>query len=196
MNYGEAKKYSRDIVAAYFGDDHVFFAEQKMAKKPIPYLTVKFTGLGRNEKITKYDEESQCYKDYRQKRARMEINLYTSGHNVAPEDMEPVYENTAVGDMDDYLQFLNSDEITDDMTRHDIVISIAGEIRDLSGILNTAEYRYRAMAEFDVRFTDSSYGLYGQNAVGSLPNASGGGSPEMISNSYIIEDIEMKGEVK
>ena len=108
MNFGEAKKYSRDIVAVYFGDGHVFYSEQKMAKKPVPYLTVKFSGLGKvRSKITKYDRESQCFKDYWQANTKMELNLYTLGKNIAPKDAEPVYENTAVEDMDDFVKFLN-----------------------------------------------------------------------------------------
>ena len=90
MNFGEANKYSRDIVAAYFGDSHVFYAEQKMAKRTVPYLTVKFNGLGKvRTKITKYDRENQCFKDYWQANTKMELNLYTLGKNIAPEDTDP-----------------------------------------------------------------------------------------------------------
>lgn len=197
MNFGEAKKYSRDIVAVYFGDGHVFYAEQKMAKKPVPYLTVKFSGLGKvRSKITKYDRESQCFKDYWQANTKMELNLYTLGKNIAPKDAEPVYENTAVEDMDDFVKFLCSDEIIEDMDRNNIVIAINGRIMDLSFLENNSEFRYRSMAEFDVNFIDSSYGLYGQNAIAELPNPSGGGTKEMVADSSVIEKVEVKGETK
>ncbi|MCX4351710.1 MAG: hypothetical protein OSJ60_08735 [Lachnospiraceae bacterium] len=197
MNFGEAKKYSRDIVAAYFGDSHVFYAEQKMAKRTVPYLTVKFNGLGKvRTKITKYDRENQCFKDYWQANTKMELNLYTLGKNIAPEDTEPVYENTAVEDMDDFVKFLCSDEIIEDMDRNNIVIAINGRISDLSYLENSSEFRYRSMAEFDVNFIDSSHGMYGQNAIADLPNPSGGGTKEMIADSSVIENVEVKGETK
>lgn len=197
MNIREAKKYSRDIVATYFGDGHVFYAEQKMAKKPVPYLTVKFSGSGKSRsKITKHDRESQLFKDYWQANIKMELNLYTLGKNIAPKDAEPVYENTAVEDMDDFMKFLCSDEIVEDMDRNNIVIAINGRIRDLSFLENDSEFRYRSMAEFDVNFIDSSYGAYGQNAIADLPNTSGGGTKEMVADSSVIENIEVKGETK
>ncbi len=197
MNFGEAKKYSRDIVAAYFGDDHVFFAEQKMAKRTVPYLTVKFSGLGKaRSKITKYDKETRCCKDYWQANTKMELNLYTLGKNIAPEDEDPVYENTAVEDMDDFVKLLCSDEIIEDMDRNNIVIAINGEIKDLSFLENDSEFRYRSMAEFNIHFVDSSHGLYGQNAITDLPNPSGGGTKEMAADSFTIEKINMRGERK
>lgn len=172
MNYGEAKKYSRDIVAAHYGDGHVFYAEQKMAKKPVPYVTVKFSGLGKSRtKITKYDNESQCYKDYWQKNTKMELNLYTLGKNIAPDGMEEQYENTAVEEVDDFVKYLVSDEISDSMVINDVVIALEGIIHDVSFLLHESKYRYRAMAEFAITFTDSSYEPDG---IPELPDTSGG----------------------
>lgn len=158
MNFREAKKYSRHIVAAYYGDGHVFYAEQKMTKKPAPYVTVKFNGLGKSRtKITKYDKESQCNKDYWQANTKMELNLYTLGKNIAPDGMEEQYENTAVEEIDDFVKYLVSDAISDSMVINDVVIALDGNIHDLTFLLHESQFRYRAMAEFVITFTDSSY---------------------------------------
>lgn len=197
MSIKIAKKYCRNIVAAYFGEGHVFFAEQKMTKRPVPYLTIKLASLGKNRtKITKYDIDNQCFKDYRMASTKMEVNLYTLGKNIAEEGYDPVYENTAVEDMDDFVKFLQSDEIIEDMSRNNIVIALDGEIKDLSFLENSSEFRYRAMAEFGVNFVDISYGQYGQNAIHDLPNSSGGGTMEMIADTNVIEKIDLKGETR
>lgn len=194
MTVKEMKEYARRIVAAYFGDSHVFFADQKKSKGPTPYLTVKILGNSKNRsKITKYDSQEECFKDYWQVNSRMEVNLYSLGENVAPKGREPVYENTTIEDLSEFVKYLESDAISDSMVLNDVVIALDGEIRDVSFLLRESEYRYRAMAEFKISFTDSSYGAYGQNDIPKLPNASGGGSEDMVQDTETIESINITG---
>lgn len=194
MNTSETKKYMRDLVAVYYGDGHVFLAGQKAPRPVTPYITVKYGKSNRKRsRITLYDEKDQCQKNYWQRRIEMEINLYTQGKNVAPEGYDEQYENTAVDDLEDFVNFLYSDEIIDRTTKQNVVVSHSSEVTDLSSLQNESTYRYRAIVRLTVDFTDCTYGDYGQNAMKVIPNSSNGGTADMVAAPSFIEQITIKG---
>ena len=196
MTIGEAKKYVRDFVAGYFGDSHVSFAEQKQTRPTVPYITLRFGKSGKKRgKITMFDDKDQCYKDFWQRKISLEINLYTAGRNVAEKGYDPVYENTCIEDMEDFISYIMSDYGSDELVSHDVAIVQEGDVQDLSALLNDSSYRYRSMAQFYVLFTDCSFGKYGQNGVLTIPNPSGGGTKDMIADSDTIEKINIKGGI-
>jgi len=194
VNANEVRKYVRDLVAAYYGDSHVFYAEQKMTKLPAPYITVKFSSLRRQRsRINLYDSADGSIKSYWSRSITAEINLYTKGSNSAPDGYDEVYDNTAISDMEDFVNYLYSDAVTDDMVKHNVAIADCGEVNDLTSLLNESMYRYRAMLRLTVDFTDCTYGDYGQDGVKDIPNSSNGGTTDMQVGASTIEDITIKG---
>ena len=71
-----------------------------------------------------------------------------------------------------------------------IAIAVDSQPKDLSALIREAQFQYRAMASFTLRFTDMTYGDYYQNN-NELPNASGGGNKEMITEPSYIETVEI-----
>lgn len=196
MKIEEAKKYAREIVASYFGDDHVFFANNKMALRPEPYITVGFLGNRRQSFAGKIVDKEGFQNHYREITLHCEVNLYTKGKDVSFGKGEPVYENTSLEDMDAFLDFIESDASVEDLDRHDCAIVVSSEVRDLAGLQqNSTHYQYRSNLEFDLHFTDESHGLYGQNNVDEkrIPSHSNGGSELYITGPYVIDDVEIEG---
>lgn len=198
MQLNELKKYQLEVVSQYFGARHVFFADQKMAKYPKPYITLKFHGYKRNmNKITMFDESDQCNKDYWASKVDLTINLYSIGRNVSPAGRTPVYENTTLEDMSDFILYLQSDTVADDIAEHNVSITDISNVEDLASLENEGStFQYRSMVKLSLSFTEVSYGKYGQNAIPSIPNTSGGGTKEMVQDSDIIETINITGGLK
>ena len=199
MTVFEARDILRSIVAVYFGDGHVFFAESKMAKRPEPYITVKLDTPGRDLFAGKVVDDKGYQRQSRRVVARAEINLYTKGRNIAKGNRQAAYANTALNDMTLFLDFLESDEGIEEMNRQNIVILPNGQIRDLSALLNEgSQYQYRALLECDVSFTTTSYGRYGMDGIDpeDLPSDSKGGGRDMQTGPYVIDDAEIEGGVE
>ena len=69
-----------------------------------------------------------------------------------------VMENTAENDMLLFFNFLNSPYAVRYCNEHDIAIVLNNSVQDLTGIINDTEYEFRAMLEFEVRFTQLAVG--------------------------------------
>lgn len=191
MTIAEVKTYLVELLAAYFGDGHVFFAEHKLVQRPVPYVSLKAGNIHRSGKITVYDEDHHCFFDYMECKTNVDVNLYTAGENIAGIGQTPVYENTALSDMNGFLNYLESDAILDDMSRKDVAISVVGDIQDLAYLVNDSSYRFRAMVELEVTYTDRACGRFGQNWK-VLPNSSGGGNEDMVDELETINEVEME----
>lgn len=197
MTISEVKQYLLKTVAAYYGKQHTVYANVKKQRLPVPYITLRYYGYKKSRnKITKFDVTEQCYKDYWNAKMILDVNLYTAGRNVSPDDRVPVYEDTSVEDLADFIMYLESDFMQDDLVRNNVAVELDGEINNLSALVNdNSAFNYRAMASLKINFIECSYGKFGQNGR-NLPNSSGGGNEEMQAASEIIETIIIKGGLK
>ena len=184
----------RQIVAGYFGEGHVFYAESRQAAQTEPYITIKAVGVTRQANASKLVEPDEYQKHFRQVAVRCELNLYTRGRNRNEGIGVPVYENTALNDMIGFQDYLESDFVIEEQDRNDIAIVTVSDPRDLSFLQNNSTaYQYRASMEFEFRYTDVSYGGFGQDGVTDLPSDSGGGSADLITGPYVIDETEIEG---
>lgn len=194
MKLFEAKDILRDTVAAFFGPSHVFYAEQKMVKKPEPYVTIKVNSYARTLFPPKEVDEKGYERSYCQINASVDINLYTKGIDVSNTRGTPVYANTALDDMDDFVDYLVSDAVTEKLYQKGCTVIPGADVKDLSALQNESQYQYRSMIEVRLMFTDVSYGRYGQNG-NVMPDASGGGNSMLITDPSVIEDVQMEEKI-
>ena len=124
----------------------------------------------------------------------VDINLYSTGKEVklSSGKSSKVYENTVVGDLMDFFNFLDSESGTDLIASKGMDISLNTDIRDLSELENDSSYRYRAMAEVVISFAMEADGEYGISSMPDIPNASGGGSEELSGDQEVIEEVEFE----
>lgn len=176
MNLEMVKEVLYEIAVMFFQKAAVIWAEQMNTKPPLPYITLKTSGINRTRFPIVEDDGSRYYPCS----TIMEINLYTKGKSVTEgKNVTGNFMNTAASDLNDFFIFIESEEITELLAEKGMDISLKLPIRDLTGLENDSRYRYRAMAEADISFSLEADGLYGIGGMQDIPNSSGGGTREM-----------------
>lgn len=191
MTLENVKSIIYDITAEFFKGATVIWSEQVNTKPEPPYVTLKTGGIRKNA-FPLVDEEERAYNCS----TTLEINLYTKGQKITvAEGVTGNYKNTATSDLLDFFSFIESDIVVDQLSAYGLDIMLEPPIRDLTGLQNDSKYRYRAMAEATVSFTQYANGPYGVGSGNSLPNASGGGTVEMSNaKNDIIEEVDIKNK--
>lgn len=177
MNLNEVKAVVYSVVSLFFSGACVIWAEQINTTPPLPYVTLKVSGINKSRvPIVNKDDFNEMYYP---SSTTLEVNLYTAGKPVTDgSDGEQVTgncENTAMSDLNDFFNFAESEYMTDFLTGKGVDISLIPPIRDLTTLQNNREYRYRAMAEATISFSQEANNAYGVGYMTDIPNSSGGG---------------------
>lgn len=189
MSIEEVRQTLYDTVSDFFVGATVIWAEQVITIPSFPYVTLKIGPLQRNAFPIFKDDFTRYYLCS----VTAEINLYTQGKKIETKGNALAnYANTAISDMTDFFNYLESEIITDMLAGKGIDISLIPPVRDLSELLNDSRYRYRAMAEATISFALEADGMYGISGMAAAPNSSGGGTQEMVDIDYVpIEEAEI-----
>lgn len=156
MTYNDARSIIYDATVSYFANATVTMANTKQVKKTKPMVTMKFGPLQSNTFPNEVEYEGEpC--DYYPSSAKLEVQLFTNGRQLSNGGME----NTAVGDLTDYVNYMTSKMMVVEFGKHDLTVMKAGAVQDVSAIINDTSYEYRAMVEFDVNFTMAVVGYGG-----------------------------------
>lgn len=187
MNLEEAKESLYDITAMFFRGAAILWTEQINTKPAPPCVTLKMGALQRNAFPLVNEDGSRYYSC----RTTAEINLYTRGKPVTGGDgVTGNYINTATSDLMEFLNFVESETITDIMAGKGMEVTLIPPVRDLTALQNDSRYRYRAMAEAAVTFAQEADGPYGVGGMPDIPNYSGGGEEGMAAEETAgIEEI-------
>lgn len=89
------------------------------------------------------------------------VDLFTHGTPVVEKGKTVAYEDTALDDMIAYANFLGSHYVIDWCFANDVSISIEGDARSLTGIVNDSNYEYRAQLDLRFSFTQKAIGYAG-----------------------------------
>lgn len=156
MTYGEARRAIYAPTVKYFSGATVAIANSKQVKKSRPFVLMNFGPLQMttfpNER---YLDGEPCL--YYPASMKLEVQLFTNGRKLSNGAME----NTAVGDLTDYVNFMMSHYMTVELGRKEMSILSSGPVQDVTTVINDANYEYRAMVEFTVYFTVTSVGYAG-----------------------------------
>ena len=173
MSLSKVKENVYDIVSGFFSSGTVIWDKQVATKPKLPYVTLK-TGSVTKKVFAVQDENLARWYECK---TILEINVYTQGRKINIDDATiSNYEDTSVDDLTDLVIYLESDEIQDVLAELNIDMSLKGDIRPLSNLMNDTKYRYRAMVEIELTWTEKTSGAYGMGQKEQLPNYSGGGS--------------------
>lgn len=189
MNLKEIKKTLTYITSMFFAGASVIWAEQINTKPVPPYVVLKFGSVQR----TAFPAVNEDLDRYYPCSTTVEINLYTKGKPIdIEENVTGNNINTAVSDMLDFFNFIESDNITNLLAAKGIDISLIPPVRDLTSLQNDSRYRYRAMAEATILFTMEANGPYGTGSMSYVPNSSQGGTETMAEAAYdVIENVNI-----
>lgn len=194
MNLEEVKEALYDMTALFFHGAVVIWAEQINTKPNPPCVTLKIGSIQRSA-FPFLDKDGSRYYSCR---TTAEVNLYTKGKPITVGNhVTGNYANTATSDLMDFFNYIESEEITDQMAEKGIEVTLIPPVRDLTALLNDSQYRYRAMAEAVVTFVQQADGPYGICGMPQVPNYSGGGTTEMVeAETGIIEKIELESRME
>lgn len=189
MNLEEVKSTLYDITEMFFEGASVIWTEQNNTMPKLPYVTLKVGPVTKTTFPITDDEGNRYYPC----KATMEVNLYTKGRPVTiGEKVTGNYANTATSDMLDFFKFLESDAMIDYLAMKGIDVLLVPPIRDLTDLQNDRSYRYRSMVEATVTWSEDADGYYGIGGMATVPNSSGGGTPEMAEAEIVaIDEIEI-----
>jgi len=116
----------------------------------------------------------------------LQVDLYTKGYSLNDETgVTAVYENTAVNDLTDFVNFINSTYVDDWSGEKDVSI-LANQVHDLTGLINDTSWEYRAMAELEIGFTQGAVGHTGTMFDDGIPYHDNG-VPKYDSEGYAID---------
>lgn len=188
MHLNEAKDVIYDLVKMFFQKAEVIWEEQENTIPTAPYVSMKLGKVSRNTHVILDDDGNRIY-EYS---TLLELNLYTKGKKIPGTTN---YMNTATSDMMEFCSFLESEFGSKFLSSKDVVILLNPPVRDLSELQNDSKYRYRSMAEFNVSYIGADDGMYGLSGMVNIPNASGGGTMEMVHTEIDpITSIEISYE--
>lgn len=188
MTFSEVKKFIYELVKRYHPGAMVVWTKTKGVTPKPPYITLGYSNLNRSAFPLSDDEREHRYFNYD---FIFEINLYTVGREVKAGNSN-YYENTAVEDLEEFIRFLDSDGITEELAKKDVTIVMNPPIRDLSELIGDTKFNYRSMCEFTVSYVGLADGKYGVLESKAVPNPSGGGMKEFAEvETYAIEEIKI-----
>ena len=194
MTVGEAKAIFRQIAVEYFAGGEVVWGSLQAAVKPgLPFLILQTGNVIRTrDTIRPADELGR----YIPEKLLVDINLYTPGKQVTTA-YGSYRENTAVADLDDFVNYLISPYAQQKMRENNIAITLEGGISDLSTVVDD-EYEYRARQEIYLHFTGESAGYAGISREDWEQTPSGGGTAALAADTddeieEVVLDVEGEG---
>lgn len=188
MTFSDVKKLFYRIVKKYHPNAVVVWTKTKGVTPMPPYITIGYSNLNRSAFPLSDESRNHRYYNYD---VLFEINLYTVGREIKS-DSGSYYENTAVEDLEEFIRYLDSDEITEELAKNNVTIVMNPPIRDLSELIGDTKFNYRSMCEFTVSYVGLADGRYGISGNQAVPNPSGGGTKDMADITIeTIEDIEI-----
>lgn len=183
MTHKELQEHILKIVSDFFVGATVLWQGTNATKPAPPLVTIHLGNIKRStHPITQWDDGIPV--SYYPSTAPLKVNLYTQGESIKIGN-ETAYINTAVSDLTDFCNYIDSPEVNNYFTLNDFSILLSSDIQDLSSIIDDIDAQYRAYAEFTVDFTQMTAGAFNARKVvysedsNNNQNSSGGGSDEL-----------------
>lgn len=209
MNSKELGDVLLRIAKMYFANASVIWSQGKNTQRKKPYVTLKLSSTGRATHSSDVMEDDVLC-GYIPSKAVFRVNLFTNGRKIdVGDDVMPIFENTAVADLEDFCNFLVSDKVSQICFEEDITILQKGEVVNVTELLDGVDSEYRAQVEFDVDYMQTVTGAYGvstpmfapddeeteDNPSTFVPTPSGGRTEEQVNTEigYFVE-VETESE--
>lgn len=160
MNSNQLGDVLLNIVKMYFERATVIWAPSKNTQREKPYVTLKLSSAGRATHSSEIMEEDVLC-GYIPSKSILRVNLFTNGRKIdVGEGMLPIFENTAVADLEDFCNFMASDRVMQICDDENIMILQKSEVLNITELLEGVDSDYRAQVEFDVDYMQVVTGAY------------------------------------
>ena len=161
MTVGELRETIRQVVKRYFVGASVKWIDENNIKPTGPLVTLQLQNIQRELFSIDENRQGRAVKLWHT-HAMLDVNLYTPGAvgNAQP-GIRPKAENTALNDMQDFINYMDSDYVYGILGPLDVTILPEGMAQDVSELVDNSKYEYRAMQEFTVDFIQNAAGVSG-----------------------------------
>lgn len=194
MRLYDLKEYLHDLVSRYFQQATVIWANEVSTKPSLPLVMLRLGNLSRQSFPSEEPGEDGSVRYYGST-IDLEIQIFSKGGKIGGG-----YSDDTVADLNEFLLYLESPEITDELFNKDLAIDIGTPVQSISALLGEAKNEFRAMVELTVNFTQETAGAYDlkqseKDPEEWTPTSAGGGSIEQVSEeNEFIEHIEFEEE--
>lgn len=209
MNSRQLSDVLYGIVKMYFANADVVWSQRSNTQRKKPYITLKLRSSGRaTHSSDVMEKDNLC--GYIPSKSVFEVNLFTLGRKIeVGNGMLPIFENTAVADLEDFCNFITSEKVMQICDDENITIMQKSDVVDVTALLDGIDNEFRSQAEFDVDYMQTVTGAYGvsvpmftsddDETQGStatfVPTPSGGRTEEQVNTEtgYFVE-VETESE--
>lgn len=158
MKVRQANDIFRNLTAEYFSKAEVVFANQSRKAKPqIPLVTIKPGNVKRTTFSNNSLVDDTNISSY-PSRIQYQIDLFTNGIPYVVDGETLYHENSAMDEIQSFIDFLSSDYVLTWCRKHDVSILVEGDAQDLTGIVNDTNYEFRSRISVLFYFTQTSVG--------------------------------------
>ena len=168
MTYRQLRVALEKLVGSYFGTATIMWGKVKAVAPHTPLILLNLGDINRhylpiNETVN--GVPLQVYAST----TRLQVDLYTKGLPTSTEAcIMAANENTAVYDLTEFVNFLNSG-FSDEWCGENDVSLLANRVSDLTALINDTTWDYRAFTEVEVSFTQSTVGFAASMSEGGVP---------------------------
>lgn len=171
MTIGELREVIHEVVKRYFTGASVKWMNENTTKPTGPLVTLQLGNVRRELFSIMDNRQGRPVKLYHS-RAMLDVNLYTPGGvGKAKPGIRPRAENTALNDLQDFVDYMDSDYAMGLLDAADVTVLPEGPTMDVSELIDSAQYEYRAMQQFTVEFTQNAAGVAGIIHIPAAPEA-------------------------
>ena len=189
MTQREVKQKLYDLVAVYFASlktqGNIVWGKTKPVNPGSPMIALATTDIIRPARPARRYIDGVPHDSYPSK-TMLKVDLFTKGATTTDEPgVMARNENTAVNDLTDFVNFLNSVYV-------DHWCGLTGislrpfPVQDLTAIANDTSWAYRALLEVEVGFNQSAAGFTNTGFEGSIP-LHNNGRPKFDDEGYALD---------
>lgn len=207
MNSKELRAVLLDIVKMYFANANVIWSQGNNSQREKPCVALKLRSAGRAVHSSDVQVEG-VLRGYIPSKSILQVDLYTYGEKIeVGNGMLPIFDNTAVPDLEDFCNFILSVKVLEVCDEKNITILQNGDVIDVTSLLDGVSNEFRAQVEFEVHYMQEVEGAYGVsvpmfvpedsegNPSNFVPTPSGGRTEEQVNTEigYFVE-VEIESE--
>lgn len=169
MTVREAKRHIENITKKYFTGAEVGFSGQSAnVKRTSPYVCIT-PGSPTRDQFPVQRMVNDRMVSYYQTRLPLQIDLYTNGAEGSPgADGFVTMEDTAVDDLTDFVDYLESMYVIHWCDRINASIIVNGPVQHLTGLVTDTDYQFRAMVELVFCYVHKAVGYTGIQGESSI----------------------------
>ena len=189
MNQREVKQKLYELVAEYFAllkaRGSIVWGKTKPVNPNSPMIALTTSDVVRPSRPNRRYIDGIPHDSYPSK-TMLRVNLYTKGAQTSTEEgVMARNENTAVSDLTDFVDFINSVHVDHWCGRNGISLR-PFPVQDLTELTNDTSWEYRALLELEVGFTQSASGYTNMSYEGGIP-LHGNGAPKYDSEGFALD---------